>query len=65
MYTYGLMHVDVWQKPTQHYKVINLQLKINEFKKCLNQKKKFPHKLFNAKVVDLFLSPLSYSIQST
>ena len=24
-----LIHVDVWQKPTQHYKAIILQLKIN------------------------------------
>ena len=61
------MHVDAWQKPTQCYQVIHLQLKINEFfKKCLNEEKKmFPHKLFIAKVVDQFLSPLSYFIQST
>ena len=37
-----------------------------KFKKCLNEGKiKFPHKLFIAKVVDQFLSPLSYSMQST
>ena len=27
-----LIHVDMWQKPTQYYKVITLQLKINIFK---------------------------------
>ena len=26
-----LIHVDVWKKPTQHYKTIILQLKINKF----------------------------------
>ena len=29
----GLIHIDVWQKPTQHCKAIILQLKINTFKK--------------------------------
>ena len=28
-----LMHVDVWQKPTQYCKVITFQLKINIFLK--------------------------------
>ena len=28
-----LIHVDVWQKPTQYYKLIILQLKISKFKK--------------------------------
>ena len=28
-----LIHVDVWQKPTQYYKAIILQLKINNFLK--------------------------------
>ena len=28
-----LIHVDVWQKPTQHCKAIILQLKINTLKK--------------------------------
>ena len=28
-----LIHVDVWQKPTQYCKAIILQLKINKFKK--------------------------------
>ena len=28
-----LVHVDVWQKPTQYCKAIILQLKINKFKK--------------------------------
>ena len=28
-----LIYVDVWQKPTQHYKAIILQLKINNFLK--------------------------------
>ena len=27
-----LIHVDVWQKPTQYYKAIPLQLKINKLK---------------------------------
>ena len=31
--TPGLIHVDVWQKPTQYCKAIILQLKINKFKK--------------------------------
>ena len=26
-----LIHVDIWQKPTQYYKAIILQLKINKF----------------------------------
>ena len=30
-----LIHVDVWQKPTQYYKVIILQLKRNKLKKIL------------------------------
>ena len=30
-----LIHVDVWQKPTQHSKAIILQLKINIFFKSL------------------------------
>ena len=29
MYNLWLIHVDVWQKPTQHCKAIILQLKIN------------------------------------
>ena len=28
-----LIHVDTWQKPTQHCEAIILQLKINELKK--------------------------------
>ena len=28
-----LMHADVWQKPTQYYEAIILQLKINTFSK--------------------------------
>ena len=28
-----LIHVDVWQKPTQHCKAVIFQLKINKFKK--------------------------------
>ena len=27
-----LIHVGVWQRPTQHYKAVILQLKINKFK---------------------------------
>ena len=34
-----LIHVDVWQKPTQYYKTIILQLKINTFKKNAQQMK--------------------------
>ena len=31
IYTYlWLIHVDIWQKPTQYYKAITLQLKINK-----------------------------------
>ena len=29
-----LVHVDVWQRPTQYCKAITLQLKINSFLKC-------------------------------
>ena len=29
-----LIHAGVWQKPTQRYKAITLQLKINKLKKC-------------------------------
>ena len=32
-----LIHVDVWQKPTQHCKAIILQLKINKLKKKKNR----------------------------
>ena len=32
-----LIHVDVWQKPTQHCKAIILQLKSKKKKKKLNQ----------------------------
>ena len=28
-----LIHVDIWQKPTEHCKAIILQLKINKLKK--------------------------------
>ena len=31
----NLIHVDVWQKPTQYCKAIILQLKINKVKKKL------------------------------
>ena len=31
VYTYGLIHVDVWQKPMQYFKAIILQLKVNKF----------------------------------
>ena len=30
-----LIHIDVWQKPTQYCKAIILQLKMNFSKKCL------------------------------
>ena len=32
-----LIHVDTWQKPTQHCEAIILQLKINELKKKKNR----------------------------
>ena len=32
MYTYGVIHIDVWQKPTKYCKAIILQLKINKLK---------------------------------
>ena len=39
-----LIHIAVWQKPTQHYKVIIFQLKINKFKRkitlLINAKKR-------------------------
>ena len=35
-----LIHVDVWQKPTQHCKAIILQLKINKLKKKNKKKTK-------------------------
>ena len=31
-----LIHVDIWLKPTQYCKAINLQLKVNKFKKRKN-----------------------------
>ena len=31
VYTLWLIHVDVWQKPTQHCEAVILQLKINTF----------------------------------
>ena len=33
-----LIHVDVWQKPTQYYKAIILQLKINKLEKKEEEK---------------------------
>lgn len=47
-YTYlWLIHVDVWQKPTQYCKAIILQLKINEIKKnppkFINEKRTSTH----------------------
>ena len=30
-YVTWLIHVDIWQKPTQYFKVVILQLKINTF----------------------------------
>ena len=38
-----LIHVDVWQKPTQHYKAIILQLKINKLKQTNKQTLSMPH----------------------
>ena len=35
-----LIHFDVWQKPTQYYKTIILQLKINTLKKEDKEKPK-------------------------
>ena len=32
-----LIHVDTWQKPTQHCKAIILQLKVNTFKKYISK----------------------------
>ena len=37
-----MSHVDIWQKPTQHYKAVILQLKINKFfkkEKYLSERK--------------------------
>ena len=36
-----LIPVDVWQKPTQYYKAIILQLQINNLKKLSNKAKIF------------------------
>ena len=35
-----LIHVDVWQKPTQYCKAVILQLKINKLKKMKNKQTK-------------------------
>ena len=35
---YSILHVDVWQKPTQYYKAIILQLKINKLEKKEEEK---------------------------
>ena len=35
---YSILHVDVWQKPTQYYKAIILQLKINKLAKKKEEK---------------------------
>ena len=35
-----LIHIDVWQKPTQYCKAIILQLKINKFNYKTNKKNK-------------------------
>ena len=39
MHKRWLIHVDIWQKPTQHCKAIILQLKINKFFKFKKKKK--------------------------
>ena len=33
MYNLQLLHVDVWQKPTQYCKAVTLQLKMHKLKK--------------------------------
>lgn len=45
MYVYlWLIHVDVWQKPTQYCKAIILQLKMNTFFKKESNAFSFPRK---------------------
>ena len=38
-----MIHVDVWQKPTQYCKAIILQLKINKFLKAENNNNTHTH----------------------
>ena len=42
-----LTHVDVWQKPTQYYKTIILQLKISKLKKSRVEEKENVFLLFH------------------
>ena len=42
MYTYGPIHTDVWQKPTQYGKAVILQLKINTLKDKNKRKNYYP-----------------------
>ena len=56
------IHVDIWQKPTQYYKAIILQLKIN-FKKdnCLRaygEKGTLPHCWLESKLVQPLWKPV-------
>ena len=39
MHKRWLIHVDIWQKPTQHCKAIILQLKMNKFFKLKKKKR--------------------------
>ena len=48
-----LIHVDAWQKPTQYYKAIILQLKINKFSKL----RKIIRKYFKFKYLKLTQGP--------
>ena len=41
-----LIHVDIWQKPTEYYKTIILQLKIKKKKEC--EHKESPIKRWHA-----------------
>ena len=46
-----LIHVNVWQKPLQHCKVISLQLiQINEKKKSIRDKKKLNNLLYRKEI---------------
>ena len=48
-----LIHVDVWQKPTQYCKTIILQLKINNFFKKLKKKRKQKIKMHSSGVFQM------------
>ena len=68
MYNLWLIHVDVWQKPTQYCKAITLQLKIHKLKKnrmAGNENVLFPRTLFQScACVGLHQGANSYEMHS-